>query len=287
MKYHIILSFLLSSFMLNAQSPFSIQLRADTTLCAQDSLYPGKNLVIENGMLPYSYAWETVYRVGSSTHSSEYFLDSITIANPLFQNKLDNKEQIILKLTVTDKNENIATDSMIITSSKFSYTLADVRSTIMQGDSVELLTTVGGGISPLQHEWSPNYQLSSSSIQNPWAKPDTTTFYKCVITDATGCKTEMSDIHEVYVDTRTSLDEKEGANQVEIYPNPTSGLIMMSGENIQAIELRGIDGNILMQKYGLVNDHYQLNVSEYNAGTYSLRCLAEDRWFMKKVVIVH
>jgi hypothetical protein len=60
---------------------------------------------------------------------------------------------------------------------------------IDKGDSTQFLidTFITGGIEPVQYYWQPGESLQDSTVMPAWAKPDTTTEYSLVATDAIGC----------------------------------------------------------------------------------------------------
>lgn len=63
-------------------------------------------------------------------------------------------------------------------------TLSPLVARICRGDSIQLQVTGGSSYS-----WTPAFSLSSSTIANPWAKPNNTTNYSVVVTDGTCSRT--------------------------------------------------------------------------------------------------
>lgn len=62
---------------------------------------------------------------------------------------------------------------------------------ICKGDSVQLNASVSPA-GTYTYLWTPNVQLSSSTILNPWAKPLTTQTYKLLTTTTSGCKDSIN-----------------------------------------------------------------------------------------------
>ena len=217
-KILIVLTLIFSTFFAKAQ--FTANAGNDTITCEEDTLQLGYFPSAYGGIPPYTYVWEASYTIGINTFYASTFLNDTTIPNPLLITQLSNLETLTFKLTVTDSLLNVAVDSVTITFSKFSILLVDNFATINQGDSVQLLNTINGGIPPLTYQWTPNYNLSDSTDEYPWAKPDTTTFYICTVTDSNGCKTSNGDIFEVYVNPSNVIDNSINS-KFKMYPNPS------------------------------------------------------------------
>ncbi len=218
-------------FVLFANAQLFINAGNDTIMCVDvDTIQLGATPTALGGSPPYNYTWETSYTIGVNTFYASTFLNDTTSSNPILIAHLSNQESLIFKLTLTDNSMNSAIDSVVIRFSEFYSTLNDNFATINQGDSVQLLHTIGGGISPFTYQWSPNYNLSDYTAELPWAKPDTTTFYVFTITDSTGCQTNFGDIFEVYVNP--SVIEKEIENtEILVFPNPTSTKVFVEIKN--------------------------------------------------------
>jgi len=67
-----------------------------------------------------------------------------------------------------------------------------------------LTPTVLTGFGPFQYQWIPSTGLNDPALQNPCARPDTTTIYTLVITDlATGCTSDFNTLDTVSTVTIT------------------------------------------------------------------------------------
>ena len=60
--------------------------------------------------------------------------------------------------------------------------------------------SVTGAPGPFSYQWSPSAGLSSDTVQNPCARPDTTTIYTLVVTSLNGCQS-----NNTTVDTNSSV----------------------------------------------------------------------------------
>jgi gliding motility-associated-like protein len=65
--------------------------------------------------------------------------------------------------------------------------------TVCIGDSVQLLSSPNGGMSPYSYSWKPSVNLNNPSLQNPHAAPTFPTNYTVTVTDAYGCTADTSE----------------------------------------------------------------------------------------------
>jgi len=257
----------------------------DTVVCLGmigiDTIQIGGNPTASGGVMPYTYTWETSTVMGPDTLTASSFLDDTTVANPIILNV--NPDEITFYLTIVDGTGNSCTDSIKIRFSRFIISLIDYFASINQGDTTQLASVVGGGISPLTYQWSPNYNLSDSSIVNTFAYPDTTTFYVSTITDSAGCQITGPDVFEVYV-TFVGIDNKlNNGSDVTLYPNPTTGLVTVSGRAQQIIRITVY--NVLGE---MVHDGelagQQVDLSYLPGGIYMLHIQWDKTTLSKKIL---
>jgi hypothetical protein len=65
--------------------------------------------------------------------------------------------------------------------------------------------------------WNNEESLSNNLISNPWAKPNTSTTYTAIITDAAGCIASST----CYVGILASIPRKNSVNnKLTLYLNP-------------------------------------------------------------------
>ncbi len=107
-------------------------------------------------------------------------LSSDTILNPLASP--DSNTTYIVAATFT--NGCITYDTINISLGTFPYTLDVVPDSICRGDSAQI-TFTGNGV---LYQWSPVESLSSVTVPNPVAFPDSTTVYQVLATDSAGCR---------------------------------------------------------------------------------------------------
>ena len=278
----IVISFI-SINSINAQ--LTVDAGNDTIFCGTDYQLGGAPTAT-GGTPPYTYVWETSYAdTAGTTFSADSLLNDSSLANPSLTGWASGKP-LTFKLTVTDALNNIVEDSINVTigSPIVVTTLASPFMEINVGDSVKLWHhIVVLGFAPFTYQWSPNYNLSDSTLRRPWAKPDTTTRYYCTTTTVSGC--EVQTYFDVSV-TPLSVEE-EGLNQnMKLYPNPsTNNLIIENlGENKAdvVIEVRGIDGKLTLTQKVNNFEKVIVNTAELPAGVYFVAVKEKNKTHITK-----
>jgi type IX secretion system substrate protein len=265
----------------------------NTIVCVDlDTFQLGGSPTALGGIAPYTYVWETSYTIGSNTFYASTFLNDSTLANPLLISPLSNLETLTFIVTVTDSLMNTTLDSITILFSRFFYLLGDNFATINSGDSVQLLHSIGGGIPPYTYLWTPNYNLNTFTDEFPWAKPDTTTYYTCTVTDSVGCYTNDGDVFEVYVNplgiTSSVLNEK-----FNVYPNPFNKTLSIDFNLHKSSEVEifitDLIGNkittLLNQELKSGENSIQWIPENISSGIYFLNIKINDSIQVKKVVL--
>ncbi|MEW6469234.1 MAG: gliding motility-associated C-terminal domain-containing protein [Bacteroidota bacterium] len=106
-------------------------------------------------------------------------LSSSTVSNPT----ASPTTTITYTVTGTGSNGCTASDQVTVTVNNATATANPASVSVCNGDSVQISVT-GNGVS---WSWSPATDLSSTSIQSPYASPAAPTTYTVVVTDANGC----------------------------------------------------------------------------------------------------
>lgn len=286
----IVLSLVLAINLNAVKAQLTANAGSDTIVCEYDTLQLGEFPSAYGGTPPYTYTWETTYTLGRSTFYASTFLNNTSISNPLIISNLTNLETLTFKLTVTDALLNAAEDSIKITFSQYFDMMVDNFATINQGDSVQLTNTTSGGVPPLTFAWVPNYNLSDYTDQSPWAKPDTTTYYDCIVTDAGGCHSSNGDIYEVYV---SPLGIEENINSKFIlFPNPSANEINIAYKNEPAknliVEIYSSTGKLVLNRKIISFEKTVITTHELPAGIYFISLkddggiVATKKWIKTK-----
>ena len=117
--------------------------------------------------------------------------------------------------------------------------------------------------------------------------PDSSGSYYCVVTDANGC----SDWSNQYTYTSTSV-QNISYNNLNIYPNPTRGLLNIEFDNIDNKISEVSVVNVLGDK--IYNDNLdnktfkyssQIDLSKYSNGIYFVRFKTKDGFVTKKLIL--
>lgn len=280
MKKIIILVTVLFGFNCWINSQIKLDIGRDTILCVakmqSDTFTLGGNPTASGGESPYRYFWSCIDKESFIKFTSNYFLNDSTHSNPKLINPLLSGV-LIVKLKVIDNVGAIAEDSVKIRFSNFNYLSSECRYDINKGDTVSLWSTIGGGIEPLQYEWTPNSGISDVQISNPKVWPLSNITYQLLVRDSVGCVSEpaMCSISVNTLDLNTDIFNE---SLCQIYPNPTVDILHI--KSMKAISLRVIntEGKV-MDVVKMTNNHleYKLNVSNYPSGMYFVSADGESQ----------
>jgi hypothetical protein len=199
----------------------SINAGKDTIVCISlwgvDTTYLGGDPTVIGGEEPYTYAWSAEDTILSMTFWASFFLDDTTLANPRLIESAGHKLKFYID--VWDNLGNHERDSISVRFSQFGYLLMDDFAIINQGETARLWCSIGGGIPPLNFSWSPNYNISDTSIAEPLAWPDISTNYTLNVTDSIGC-VAMPEVFEVIVNPVDIIQQTIESFKSEVIPNP-------------------------------------------------------------------
>jgi gliding motility-associated-like protein len=148
----------------------------DTTICPNTTVQIGSATIAGN-----TYNW-----------FAPVTLSSATISNPVATPVAHITEYIV---TVKNANSCVNKDTVVVTMLDPIKAYAGVDEEICRYDSVQ----VGVGLVEQQiYKWTPSAGLSSTTIPNPVASPDSTTTYKVSVSysgkPAVSCKTETDEV---------------------------------------------------------------------------------------------
>jgi hypothetical protein len=270
-------TFAIASILILASSQIFGQLQInagiDTTICTSpwdiDTIHIGGKPTASGGVQPYTYAWSTNYTIGSYSFGASYFLDDTTIANPRLIDGVDDK--LKFKLTVRDNIGTQLEDSVNIRFSRFVYLLIDNFAYINQGDTITLWNNIWGGILPLSFSWSPNYNISDTSVSEPLAWPDTSVNYTMIAIDSIGC-ISAPDVFEVYVNPVGINTSIESDFRSVIIPNPiTNNSILLINKPFQdkiIIKVYNLNGQLILSD-NFATKSYKIGEKINNNGLYS------------------
>ena len=170
----------------------------------------------------------------------------------------------------TISSEN-SCDSIITTNIETSY----IEIAVLWNNN-ELEANIINGI-PLYYLWSNGDTTSSIN-------PTTSDIYWCLVTDVNGC---LSDTAFYDYNVHSLLDET--ANSLDIFPNPTNGLVNINFYNIfpTTLKVQDILGKVIYETY--ISDKgfiiKQIDISDYSSGVYIIELSSEYGFIHKKIIL--
>ena len=238
----------------NSLTQVNIDIGGDTVYCAgpnPDTMYLG-NIHIENGLEPYTFAWECSYNLTPNiVLSASDFLNDSTIANPYFINWLtEDGEWLQLNLNVTDNGGSVGVDSILVGFSGCVCLTGEVVIEINQGDSILLDASSDTNEKYNKFYWEPDYGLSHPDSSITWCKPEVSTSYSIVKIDTFGCSCSCP-VYDIRIKP-ASIDQRiDRVNNTQIkilqvgtyiyFDNPNGheaniSLFSLNGRKIQSIK---------------------------------------------------
>src|SRR5690554_1611697 len=115
-----------------------------------------------------SYRWKCEYwYAGQTKFTASDFMEDTTIVQAKISklDVVDNKDEVVFILEVYDSS-GVAhcSDSMVVTFSEFAALLLQTSVQINQGDTTQISAISVGGIGDLTYSWTPNYNMSDSTV---------------------------------------------------------------------------------------------------------------------------
>ncbi len=126
---------------------------------------------------------------------------------------------------------------------------------------------------------------TGNNVASAALTPTTTGIHKVyyTYTNGNGCANTAS--LSVMVNACTGLEELNGAIVFNLYPNPTSGMLFVSGNTeIAKIEVFNTIGQLILQKDQLRSETAMLDLSQSAKGIYVLRIFTEKGVYIQRVM---
>jgi hypothetical protein len=173
--------------------------------------------------------WKCTYTVGNQTYTAEDMLTETDHENPRITKSPLSGDSLMLYLYVTDMDDTILTDSVLVVASTFICIAEIPEFHVNIGDSVEIRPYCESGFKPIRCQWLSDYNIQDNSQVRTWVWPERDTTYRCILTDAVGCTFKY--YAEVYV-TPLQIDQNK-QDQYYVYPNPVNenSFLVLGQEN--------------------------------------------------------
>ena len=143
------------------------------------------------------------------------------------------------------------------------------------------ITSLTGGTPPFTYLWDdPNAQTSAS------ATGLCNRAYNVDITDANSCTKKFSII--IY-NPKTGLNEVANIDWLNLYPNPTSGLLNIEISKVlknASIKVLNIEGKVIENFHNIKSSIFQIDLSNQAPGSYFISIQAENENVIQQIQIV-
>lgn len=186
----------------------------------------------------------------------------------------------------TDGQGNVGSCSFEVTIlTPLKVTIDSVFNDIENTQVGKINLDVSGSLSPYTYQWFKNGQPISLDTEDLTGLGVGT--YTVIVTDANGCSATSGPAKVISV---VGTQNPGWAQQVGIYPNPTSGLVTIAlPESLVAKELQlavyDLTGRKLIDLQSIGKDQFNLNLQNLADGMYTLLIRVEGTQVMRKVVL--
>jgi hypothetical protein len=145
--------------------------------------------------------------------------------------------------------------------------------------------TVSGGVQPYSFSWqtSNGTVISNEEDISGLSAGD----YRLYITDANGCNT----LYAYTIQSVVSVTDQQMASRISLFPNPTSGRVTLSVEDVKAtsaaIQVFDLNGKLMyfQPEAVLSAGNHELDLSGAASGVYMVRIMIADNLVTKRLVI--
>ena len=230
----------------------------------------GGNPTASSGTSPYRYFW-----------SPAYGLNADSVANPMVSGINSNSEYSV---TVTDANGCTATDSVLV-----SYINCNLPLPVVQLNLCDLAVQ---NIASVFYQWYLQGNIIAGATSRFYSASHAG-YYFVKVSDTAGCSSQSGDTYVNYPDClSTGVDALNQLTTFQIYPNPATNDITISGNNYGGnkvnIQILDLIGTCVYQT-SMINiiDNYNsiLHIGNLPCGAYLIRLSTDDGKFEVKPLV--
>jgi len=240
----------------------------DTTVCIEQAFIMGNS-----NNSNWNYKW-----------SPPTFLNYDTVGQP-HCSPMNNISYFLL--ITNSNNDTVSLDTVNIFVVNCYSAEAGLDTTLCLGDSIQLGSH---NHSSCTYVWCPNQWLSDTTVGMPFTKPDTLIKYFLQVVDTLGnVSVDSILIGVIDCDTIGIAEIPKNKKQITIYPNPTSGVIIIEFEEILlqegVIEIYDNIGRKVMEtvlKQG--ENKYQITTKKLESGIYFYKLQAAQSYNGKIII---
>ena len=190
--------------------------------------------------------------------------------NTIFNSNLKSGDYFIKVFNDANCFDSIYVELSSPDSLKTSFTSSDET----PKEKGEIFLFVSGGVPPYSYLWNDSI-TSKNRIQLDGDKK-----YNVIIKDKNGCEKSMS----FQINKLLSLDGID-FNEYVIYPNPTNGLLHISGNDQISVLVQNIEGKFITS-FSLNSFNRIIDLSEFEKGTYFLKIEGNNSFLIRKISII-
>lgn len=177
-------------------------------------------------------------------------------------------------IVLTDSKGCTDTDTVVFAPPQLSVSVSYTAATCYNCSDGSASANPMGGNTPYSYIWSNGQSTQTATGLAPGN-------YTVCVTDANGC----SVCDSVYVGFSVGINEST-ANSISIFPNPSTGIFLVSGISTTEIEILNVLGEkitqgALFKKSG----NMIVDLSNYPDGIYFLRIKCKQNLMTKKIIL--
>lgn len=152
-------------------------------------------------------------------------------------------------------------------------------------DNGSIFITASGGTPGYSYNWFNENNVLISTAEDP--QDLIAGIYNAVIMDANGCTITSP---QIQITTVVDVEEIELENAIQIFPNPTSGLLTINIDlNIQkenaALQILDQNGKLVYNNLQFESLNQVINLNDLQNGLYWFKFIVEEKVVVRKVVI--